>query len=72
MLGHFEKSPGSGPAATADITTAEPAVSHPSETPAARSGPCSWAIARPTSHARPFSPQDLLDSQEWAESGEFG
>jgi hypothetical protein len=25
-----------------------------------------------TSHARAFSPQDLLDYQEWASSGEFG
>ncbi|MHC5796508.1 hypothetical protein ACVXZ4_10160 [Lacisediminihabitans sp. FW035] len=70
MHGHFDESHGSVPAATTDITRAEPTVAHrPDGGEADRpTGPS----ALPISHARPFSPQDLIDDQEWASSGEFG
>lgn len=71
MHGHFDESPGSVPAATTDITGAEPTVARrPDGSDAAHQAGSSAII--PTSHARPFSPQDLVDYQEWASSGEFG
>ncbi|CAN5507159.1 hypothetical protein BH10ACT4_BH10ACT4_08580 [soil metagenome] len=70
MHGHFDESPGSAPAATTDITMAEPTVAGGLADNDATHAHGSSAI--PTSHARPFSPQDLLDYQEWASSGEFG
>ena len=69
MLGHFDESPGSSPAAVTDITTAEPMVAHAPADRGESTGSRSGAV--PTSHARAFTSEDRLDYEEWTTSGGF-
>ncbi|CAN5151736.1 hypothetical protein BH09ACT2_BH09ACT2_03110 [soil metagenome] len=69
MLGHFDESPGSIPAAVADVTAADPMVAHAPADRGESAG--SRAGVVPTSHARAFTSEDLLDYEEWTASGGF-
>ncbi|QNE46696.1 hypothetical protein F1C58_07120 [Glaciihabitans sp. INWT7] len=69
MLGHFEESAGSTPAAVADVTAAEPVIAHASGDSGGNTGSRGGAI--PTSRARAFTAEDLLDYEEWTTSGGF-